>query len=98
MPVHVSGFAGLAGGRGVNPQVVQGETEEQTVTISGSSVQSSVFNSATTIVRVHATAVCHVKIGSNPTAAATGMRMAADQTEYFGVKGGTDKIAAIQGT
>lgn len=98
MPVHVSGFVGIAGGRGLALQAAQGETEEQSVTISGSSVASSAFNVATKVVRVHTTAVCHVKINSNPTATTASMRMAADQTEYFGVNGGSDKIAVIQGT
>jgi hypothetical protein len=93
MTAYISGFTGILGGRGTNMQVAYGETEEQTVTTSGSSVQSSVFNSATKIIRVHTDTACTIKINSNPTAAATSMRMAADQTEYFGVNGGTDKIA-----
>ena len=93
MTAYISGFVGLKGGRGTNMQVAYGETEEQTVTTSGTSTQSSAFNAATTIIRVHTDTVCNIKIGSNPTAAATSMRLAADQTEYFGVNGGSDKIA-----
>lgn len=93
MTAYISGFTGILGGRGTNMQVAYGETEEQTVTTSGSSVQSTVFGTATRVIRVHTDTACNIKIGSNPTAAATSMKMAANTTEYFGVNGGTDKIA-----
>jgi hypothetical protein len=66
----------------------------QTVSIGGGSVQSSAFNAATTLIRVHTDVICSVLIGSNPTALTTRNRMAANQTEYFGVRPG-DKIAVI---
>jgi hypothetical protein len=95
MTAYISGFTGILGARGTNMQVAYGETEEQTVTTSGSSVQSSAFNVATKVIRVHTDTACKIKINSNPTATATSMRLAADQTEYFGVNGGTDKIAVF---
>lgn len=67
---------------------------EQTVAIGGSSVQSSAVNTATRYVRLHTDAVCSVAFGTNPTATATTMRLAAGQTEYFGVAPST-KIAVI---
>jgi hypothetical protein len=70
---------------------------EQTVSISGSSAQSSAFNKFTTIIRVHTDAICSIVIGPNPTATTAKMRLAADQTEYFGVAPG-DKIAVISNT
>ena len=70
---------------------------EQTVAIAGASAQSSAFNASTKFIRVHTDAICSVLVGSNPTAAATNQRMAADATEYFGVSSG-DKIAVITNT
>ena len=66
----------------------------QTVAIGGGSLQSAAFNANTVLIRVHCDAVCSVLIGANPTALTTSARMAANQTEYFGVQPGT-KIAVI---
>lgn len=71
----------------------------QTVAIAGSSAQSSAFNVATTYIRVHTDAICSIVISTNPTATATSKRMAADQTEYFGVPVGQSyKVAVISNT
>lgn len=67
---------------------------EQTVAIGGASVQSSAFNAKTKSIRVHADAICSIAVGTNPTAAATTMRMVAGQTEYFAVTP-AHKIAVI---
>lgn len=67
---------------------------EQNVTIGVGSTQSAAFNAATKFVRVHTDAICSVAFGANPTAVATAKRMAAGQTEFFGVRPG-DKIAVI---
>lgn len=67
---------------------------EQTVSIGMSSTQSSAFNSATRMIRVHTDAICSILVGADPTATSSKMRMAANQTEYFGVQAG-DKIAVI---
>jgi len=69
----------------------------QTVAIGGSSTQSSAFNAQTKFIRVHTDAICSIAIGSNPTATTSNCRLAADQTEYFGVQPG-DKIAVISNT
>jgi hypothetical protein len=69
----------------------------QQVAIGAGSVQSAVFPSGTKMVRVHTDVACRVAFGSSPTAAATSMRMAAGQTEYFGVMEG-HKVAVIQTT
>ena len=69
---------------------------EQTVSIAGSSAQSSAFNAATRYVRLHTDAICSVLFGTDPTATAAKKRMAANQTEYFAVPaGGTHKVAVI---
>ena len=67
---------------------------EQTVVVGAGSLQSSAFNAATQFIRVHTDTACHILTGSNPTATTAKKRLAADQTEYFGVKGG-HKIAVI---
>jgi hypothetical protein len=72
---------------------------EQIVSIGGSSVQSSAFNAATRFVRLHCDSVCSVVFGVNPTAALTNCRMAANQTEYYGVpQGGGFQVAVIANT
>ena len=67
----------------------------QTVAIWAGSLQAT-LNAGTKFLRLHTDAICHVKFGTNPTASATEMRMAANQTEFFGVKGG-ELVAVIQG-
>ena len=66
----------------------------QTVAVAGVSAQSSAFSSSTTLIRVHTDVICSVLIGANPTAVTTRNRMAANQTEYFGVRPG-DSLAVI---
>lgn len=56
---------------------------------------SAAFNKETRFIRIHTDGIVSVKIGVAPTAAITDLRMAANQTEYFGVPvaaaGGTDE-------
>ena len=69
---------------------------EQTVSIAAGSAQSSAFNVNTCIVRLHTDAICSVEFGTNPTSTAAKARMAANQTEYFGVpQGQSYKVAVI---
>ena len=69
---------------------------EQTVAIGASSVQSSVFNAQTTLVRIHCDAICSVEFGTNPTATSGKARMPAGQTEYHSVpRGQSYKVAVI---
>ena len=67
---------------------------EQTVSVGGASVQSAPFGAATDIVRIHASAACHIRFGADPTASTSVKRMGADQTEYFAVTPG-HKVAVI---
>ncbi len=69
----------------------------QTVSIGGSSAQSSAFSSTTGIIRINTDATCRILFGTNPTALSTSMRMIAGQTEYFLVAPG-QKVAVITGT
>lgn len=71
----------------------------QTVAIGGGSLQSSAFNSRTRFVRIHCDAICSIKFGTNPTAVTTESRLAANQTEFFGIQGDqTYKVAVISNT
>lgn len=69
----------------------------QTVAIGGASAQSAAFQTDTRFIRVHTDAICSIKIATNPTAVTTENRLAANQTEFFGVRGGL-KIAVITNT
>lgn len=70
---------------------------EQQVAIGGSSDQSSAFNDSAKLIMVHTDAICHIAIGSDPTASTSTKRMPADQTLFFGVQPG-HKIAVITGS
>jgi hypothetical protein len=71
---------------------------DQVVGIGGGSVQSVAFSATTHFVRVHTDTICNVAFGQNPVAVANGSaRLAANQTEFFGVRPG-DKIAVIVGS
>jgi hypothetical protein len=64
---------------------------QQTVAIGAGSVASAAFQGGTTVIRVHTDAICSVvvsPVGQTISATATSGRMAANQTEYRGVKGG----------
>lgn len=98
--LFITEFAGL--GRDnvslVVPAAAQLPAAEQIVTLSGTSASSNALNSATTLIRLHANAVCNILLGATPTATTSNMRLAADQTEYFTVTPGLSlKIAAIAG-
>lgn len=66
----------------------------QALTPTSTSGQSAAFGASTRFVRLHADVAVHVKVGSDPTATTSDLRLAADATEYFGVTPG-DKIAVI---
>lgn len=100
------GYAGgptwAAGTNGPTQAAQQPAVANQTVAIGGASVASAAFNAATTLVRLHTDSICSIAFtlpGSttDPVATATSARMAANQTEYFGVVPGT-KVAVITNT
>ena len=71
---------------------------QQTIAISGASVQSAVLSANTRLVRMSADATCSIEVGTNPTATAASRRIPANQVpEYLGIPntGGTFKLAAI---
>jgi len=74
---------------------LQPSLDQAPVAITASSSQSAAFQQSTILVRIHCDAICSVVIGlPNPTATTANARLAANQTEYFGVRGG-DKLAVI---
>lgn len=91
------GAAGTGGGGGDLQISEMPPLREQTVSISGSSVQSAAFGAGTEFIRVQVDAICSIAIAESPTATTSKMRLAADQTEYFGVRSGL-KLAVITNT
>ena len=82
---------------GVEPQITT-----QVLAIGGGSVQSANLNPNTHFVRLHTDSICSVAFGQdpvtpNPVATTSSMRLAANQTEFFGVapEKGLIKIAVI---
>lgn len=82
-------YQGLTAMVGLEP------SRTQTAAIGAGSVQATI-GPGTRFVRLHTDAICHVKFGTNPVATSSEMRMAANQTEFFGLKGG-ELVAVIQG-
>lgn len=67
---------------------------DQTVTISGTSAQSSAFNANTRLVMVVTDTACHIIFGSSPTATTSKKLLPANVPMYFGVTG-AHKVAVI---
>ena len=97
--LYVTEFSGMNHVDGKQPQVLtQPPVAEQTVSFT-TTTQSSAFNAATRIVRIHTDSICSIAFGSNPTATTGKMRMVAGQTEYFAVPTNVSwKVAAVTNT
>jgi hypothetical protein len=94
--LYVTEFGGM--GTAHSQTAMAGPIVDQTpVVIGAGSLQSAAFDNATTVVRIHTDAICSIAFGTNPTATANSMRLPADSTEYFSVKGG-QKVAVITNT
>ena len=96
--LYITEFKGLdKDSNGFVPQVMQvPPVAEQTVAVTGASVQSVALNPQTVMVRVVSDSLCCLAFGASPVAATTSMRMAADSAEYFRIVQG-NKIAVIAG-
>ena len=68
-----------------------------TISLSGSSQQTSAFDSKTSLVTVFSTEDCFIQIGENPTASTSTNFIPGDIQFVFATYGGW-KIAAIQGS
>jgi len=66
-----------------------------TVEIGVHSYRSEALPEEVRFVRLHAEVACHVAFGAEPEATETNLRLADEQTEFFGVKKGL-KIAVIE--
>lgn len=101
--LYISEYTGVSIGSGqggaANVNVSAGQepalVEQQVVYTT--STQSAAFNAQTHFVRIHTDSICSILFGANPTAVITSKRMAANQTEYFGVTPG-QKVAAVTNT
>lgn len=96
--LYVSEYAYMPQQQGVLYQIgAEPAIAEQHFTVSGTSAQSAAFNANTRFVRIHTDGIVSLLFGANPTAVTTAKRLAANQTEFFGVNPG-DKVAAITNT
>ena len=95
--VYISEYKAMAAVDRFPAALEPSEAEQTPVAIGGASVQSAAFGATTLMVRIHTDAICSIAFGSSPTATANSKRMAADTTEYFGVKPG-DRVAVITNT
>lgn len=73
---------------------------DQAPLVFGGGVQlSSAFAVGTRVVRLHTDAICSILFGTAPTATTANARMAANQTEFFGVQPGANlKVSVIVNT
>lgn len=86
--LYISEFAVLATAQsGTAQAAAQPAIATQKVDFSGGVASSAEFNSQTRFVRLQTDAICSVRFGG--TATTSYPRMAADQTEYYGVQPGS---------
>jgi len=100
--VYVAEFVSV-GGTGNFPiaGAMVAPVAQQTIAIGTVSAPcASAFSANTYFVRVHTDAICCISFGTTPTVSTTtGMRLAANQTEYFAVPIGANyKVAVITAT
>lgn len=74
---------------------VEPSIDQAPVAIGGGSVQSALFGANTRVVRLHCDVICSVLFGTNPTVTTANKRLAANQTEYFGVPPGAGFRVAV---
>ncbi|MEY4762377.1 MAG: hypothetical protein RLZZ200_2233, partial [Pseudomonadota bacterium] len=81
--VYVTEYATMGrewAGGGQIPSAQEPAIAQQKVAIGGGSVQSSAFNGATRVVRIHTDAICSIAFGPDPTASSSTKRLAANTT------------------
>jgi len=59
--------------------------EQAPIAISGTHAESAAFGPNTRFIRVHTDVICSIVFGDAPVATTSHKRLAANQTEYFGV-------------
>jgi hypothetical protein len=99
VPVDITGFQIMCNDS-LNNKLPTGEFPSEgtvQITATGASTQTAVFSDRVSFVRVHTDTPIRFDIGVNPTASATSPRLAANATEYFGVRSG-HRMAVITTT
>lgn len=98
--LYIAEFENLVGAMngGVAQAMKQPVLAEQTLAIGSASVPSAAFNSRTRLVYLKTDAICSIVFGSTPVAAATNMRLAANESIVFGVDANAPKVAVITNT
>jgi hypothetical protein len=100
MPIYISEYKVMAKTTGQKDDIAAAQEPSiatQTLSITGASLQSAAFNDETRYVEIHTDAICSISFGVNPTATTSHKRMAANQTQFFGVVPG-HKVAVISNT
>lgn len=83
--VYISEYARVAmDGKSSVPSAEEPPVATQVLDTAGTHL-SAVFNAETRLIRVHTDGIISYRIAAAPTAVTTDPRMAANQTEYFGV-------------
>jgi hypothetical protein len=97
--LYVTEYATLAQANGIGQAAQAPALAVQVLDFSSAHKESAAFNAKTTFVRLHTDAVCCIQFGTAPTAVSgTDARMAADQTEYFGVPVGQSYKVSVAST
>jgi hypothetical protein len=92
--LYVTEFSEVPSVRNVpTPLAVEPAVAEQAVTFT-TTTQSAAFNADTRYVRIYASADCHIRFGTNPTATTSTAKMKADVPEWRAVTQG-HKVAAV---
>jgi hypothetical protein len=98
--IYVTEYSDVGGTRG-GAQVVapfqSADVVEQQVAVGMASVQSAPFKNTTRFVMINTDAACSLAFGTNPTAVTTAHRLAANETRFYAVQGGT-LVAVIENT
>ena len=96
--LYISEVPAMGVAQGASDNAISGVSlVEQTVAITGASLQSAPFSAATRMVRISTDAVCSIAFGVNPTATTAKKRFAANQSETFRVTPG-HRVAVITNT
>lgn len=77
---------------GMGPAFVGAQAPQEPViteqTVTSWPAASNPFNAKTQFVRIHTDSICSIAFGQSPSATTSNKRLAANQTEFFGVTAG----------
>jgi hypothetical protein len=100
MPLFITEYSNLSRDIGSNfiAAGMEPSIADSSMTLSGTSAQSALFNAGTAFVMVHAQEPACLAWGTSPTAVTTKQRMAAGETRFVGIPPGKSfRLAAILG-